>query len=40
VIGRVIGHGLLVDVSVTGGHEALVAAAIVVARFAFACDNV
>lgn len=41
VIGRVMGHGELVEVSVTGGQEAVVAAADVVTRFlALACDIV
>jgi len=40
VIGRVMGHGELVEVSVTGGQEAVVAAADVVARLALLCDTV
>ena len=40
VIGRVMGHGLLVEVNVTGGQELVEVAANVVARLAFACDTV
>ena len=41
VIGRVMGHGELVEVSVTGAQEAVVAAADVVVRFAaLLCDTV
>lgn len=38
VMGRVMGHGLLVEVSVTGGHELVAVAALVIMRPDWACD--